>query len=137
MRAGGTSLLEACHTRTDLEDDGAAPRVANDKRALKRLPDDQVKVDRIRRVHVQQRRPAHGSVPFASIRFTVLGAEHHKQQRSRMRASAAVLVVAACLLAVCEARVDVIRSVENPHMEVGLRVHPRQLPGSCAACLVW
>jgi hypothetical protein len=54
-----------------------------------------------------------------------------------MRASAAVLVVAACLLAVCEARVDVIRSVENPHMEVGLRVHPRQLPGSCAAYLVW
>jgi len=36
--------------------------------------------------------------------------------------------VAACLLAVCEARVDVIRSVENPHMEGDAREG-----GKCAA----
>jgi hypothetical protein len=40
----------------------------------------------------------------------------------------AMMVAAACLAVACEARgVDVIRSVENPHMEVSLQWPP----GSC------
>ena len=52
------------HLKGYLEDDGAAPRIANEKRALERLADDQVKVYGMRRVHIQQRRPAHSAAPL-------------------------------------------------------------------------
>ena len=119
------------HLKGYLEDDGAAPRIANEKRALERLADDQVKVYGMRRVHIQQRRPAHSAAPAPSDNdddFCFFG-------KRKMRA-ATIMVAAACLAVACEASgVDVIRSVENPHMQVGRRAHVAA-PGLFINCAV-
>lgn len=49
------------HFEGHLEDDGAAPGIANKQRALERLADDQVEVYGMRRFHIQKRSSTHSA----------------------------------------------------------------------------